>query len=239
MIDFLTELDTDILLAINGFRLKALDQFMFLLSSKLVWVPLYVVALVLVIRLYGWRSGLLIAAGAGLAVCLADQACSSLIRPLVERMRPSNPLNPVSSMVQLVNGYHGGRYGFPSCHAANTVAVALFLSMVFRYCRMIVLTLAVWVLLNCYSRMYLGVHYPGDIVAGALVGLLAGLIAYRVTFAAVSFIMHKKPEPLSGCEIRVKCGEGVFVVPDSALFMLTGLFTVVVLFAVSVAGYYC
>ena len=237
--DRLQELDTQLFLFFNGLNHQFVDPFMAAFSGRWIWVPLYVALAAVVVWRYGWKRGFVIIAMIGIAVGAADYISASIIRPVIQRMRPANLDNPLSDLVHVVSGYRGGRYGFPSCHAANTVAVALFLSMVFRYCRMIVLTLAVWVLLNCYSRMYLGVHYPGDIVAGALVGLLAGLIAYRVTFAAVSFIMHKKPEPLSGCEIRVKCGEGVSVVPDSALFMLTGLFTVVVLFAVSVAGYYC
>ena len=236
MIEAITELDTELLLAINGFRMPPLDQFFFLLSSKLVWIPFYAVILALVLRMYGWRSGLMIALGVGLAVCFADQACSSVIRPLVERMRPSNPLNPISPLVQLVNGYHGGRYGFPSCHAANTVAVAVFLSAVFRYRRLVVVTLLTWVVLNCYSRMYLGVHYPGDILVGALVGIVAGVAAYHLTIAVVRLIIHEKPEPSPYDAVCVNlCGSGI---PGPVLLMSAGLATVVVLLGVSLFGYY-
>lgn len=235
MIEIVTGFDTELLLTINGFRMPPLDQFFFLLSAKLVWVPFYAVMLAVIMHLYGWRSGLLLALGAGLAVLFADQTCSSLIRPLVERMRPSNPLNPISPLVYLVNGYHGGRYGFPSCHAANTVAVAVFLSAVFRYRRLIVATLVTWVVLNCYSRMYLGVHYPGDILAGSVVGVVAGLAAYWISMALLSRIMHKNPEPLpGGSVVMVKGRELSCSVP----VMAVGLITVVVLLVVSLVGFY-
>lgn len=95
-------------------------------------------------------------------------------------MRPSNPDNPLSAAVTVVNGYRGGRYGFPSCHAANTWALTALLIPVLRN-RLSTASLILWAVLNCWSRMYLGVHYPGDILAGTAVGIAAGLLVLSAT----------------------------------------------------------
>lgn len=180
MLQYLSELDTQIFLAINGFHFPAIDQFMKLISSRLIWVPLYAAILVLLFHRYGWKAALIVTAGAIVAVTLADQTCATLIRPMVERLRPSHPDNTLPGIVHLVDGYRGGRYGFPSCHAANTFALATFLSLMFRQRRLMIITLFVWALLNCWSRMYLGVHYPGDLLTGAVIGSVAGYISYHI-----------------------------------------------------------
>lgn len=104
----------------------------------------------------------------------------TLIRPEVCRLRPSNPENPLSEMVHIVGGYRGGSYGFPSCHAANSFALASFLTLLFAN-RKLSLFIFAWAVLNSYSRVYLGVHYPGDLLVGAIIGTAAGL---AMAFAA-------------------------------------------------------
>lgn len=115
-----------------------------------------------------------------LAITIADQVCATLIRPEVCRLRPSNPENPLSEMVHIVGGYRGGSYGFPSCHAANSFALASFLTLLFAN-RKLSLFIFAWAVLNSYSRVYLGVHYPGDLLVGAIIGTAAGM---AMAFAA-------------------------------------------------------
>lgn len=116
--------------------------------------------------------------------CVGDYdsrpVCATLIRPEVCRLRPSNPENPLSEMVHIVGGYRGGSYGFPSCHAANSFALASFLILLFAN-RKLSLFIFAWAVLNSYSRVYLGVHYPGDLLVGAIIGTAAGL---AMAFAA-------------------------------------------------------
>ena len=174
----LRTLDIDILLWINGHHNEWLDAMMWLISSAKTWIWLYLVLVLLLFREYrNWRFMLLILVGFGVAVGLSDWTCSGIIKPLVARLRPTH--EPTLDPLHLVMGYVGGRYGFCSSHAANTMCVTLLFSMLYRnnYATTGLLT---WVALNCYSRMYLGVHYPSDILAGLLIGSVWALVIWLV-----------------------------------------------------------
>lgn len=174
MIEFLIEIDNTLFLTLHHFfRGPAIDTIMWWISDRWIWVPMYFVILVWLIRNLGIRSAIIVLIAIILATVCADRVCDGLIRPMVERMRPSHPENPLSESVVLVNDYRGGAYGFPSCHAANTVMLATFLTLLCRRWSL-VLWIFSWAVLNCLSRIYLGVHYPGDILIGALVGAFFG-----------------------------------------------------------------
>lgn len=147
-----------------------LDSLMWIISALRTWLPLYVLLLCLIVYKYrSWRAVLLILCGFAVAVGLSDFLCSGVIKPLVCRLRPTH--EPAIPPLHLVNRYAGGLYGFCSSHAANTMACALLFSLLYRN-RTATLCLMTWVAANCYSRIYLGVHYPSDIMAGLLVGTL-------------------------------------------------------------------
>lgn len=179
LLRWLADADEAILLAINGYHTQFLDFVMWTLSGRLVWIPFYLLLVWLVFRRMGWKRGAICMTVIALMIAATDQACASLIRPAVERLRPSSEDNPLSSAIQLVNGYHGGRYGFPSCHAANTFALALFLSLLFHN-RAATICLFGWSIIVSYSRLYLGVHYPTDIIGGFMVGALFALMCYKL-----------------------------------------------------------
>lgn len=180
MIDWLNTIDTQVFLALNGLHAPYFDAFMKLFTGKWIWVPMYAAVLFAVVRNYRWRQTLAVLVCVALAITIADQVCATLIRPEVCRLRPSNPENPLSEMVHIVGGYRGGSYGFPSCHAANSFALASFLILLFAN-RKLSLFIFAWAVLNSYSRVYLGVHYPGDLLVGAIIGTAAGL---AMAFAA-------------------------------------------------------
>lgn len=170
MLETLQNIDSTVFLFFhNLFRSAFMDNAMWYVSDRWIWVPMYVAVCYWMSRRIGWRRAVVYALAIGLAVACADQLCATFIRPIVERLRPSNIMNPLSDSVTIVNEYRGGQYGFPSCHAANTFAFAVFMSIACRQ-RAVLTWMFVWVALNCFSRMYLGVHYPGDLIVGALVG---------------------------------------------------------------------
>lgn len=188
MIDQLLELNDRVLLTINGAHTGFLDSFMMIATNRWTWVPLYVAAFVYLIYRFGWLRAVSVLAVAGLTIAAVDQLCGSLIRDSLQILRPSNPDNPLSAQIQIVDGYRGGRYGFPSCHAANCTALMMVLGTVMRR-RWAWLVLAAYVLLNCYSRLYLGVHYPSDILAGGALGALIGYAMGRLAL----YIMGRLP----------------------------------------------
>lgn len=180
----IVDIDTSVFLAINGMHNTYFDYFMNMYSGKWVWIPMYVAIWYVMLRNFHWKVTLLCMVALALVITFADQVCASLIRPYVERFRPSRLENPLSELVHIVNGRRGGRYGFPSCHAANAFGLAFFLFFLFRK-RWLTFFMMAWALLMCYSRVYLGVHYPGDLLVGAIVGAIGAWIVYRL-FVKVS-----------------------------------------------------
>ncbi|MBQ8773028.1 MAG: phosphatase PAP2 family protein [Muribaculaceae bacterium] len=173
MIDFLIDIDTKVFLFLNDINMQLFYHFMMAFTGKAIWVPMYATILFILYRRFGWRVATCYVIGITIAITITDQVCASYIRPFVERLRPSNLANPISGEVHIVDGYRGGSYGFPSCHAANSFALATFLSLLFASRRFTIFILT-WAVLNSYSRLYLGVHYPGDLIVGGIVGAIVG-----------------------------------------------------------------
>ena len=177
MIDSLIELDKAIFLVFNSHHTLYFDQVMWVITGKMIWIPL-ILSFIYVFFKQGWKEALLAVLMVALTVLLCDQISSGICKPLFERFRPTHDPE-FSQYVTTVNGYLGGMYGFISSHAANAFGVAVFTSLIFRN-RLFAVSVLIWAMLSCYSRLYLGVHYPGDIIFGALVGALSGYVCYKI-----------------------------------------------------------
>lgn len=176
MIETLTSLDNQILLFFNGNHTPLLDEFMSLVTGKWIWIPFYVYLIDLLFKKLGPRKAAYALLAVTLAIVMADQICASVIRPWAGRLRPCNPDNPIFQYITLVKDIHPGGYSWPSCHAANTFALATLLSLVVRS-RGFAAFMFAWAVMVSVSRLYLGVHYPTDILSGAAFGSLFGYIA--------------------------------------------------------------
>ena len=174
MICDLIHIDQMWLLAINGAHCAWADTLFWWVSKLWVWIPLYALLIGLLFKQFGWKRGLIYTAALFVAVGLSDYISSGIIKHLVCRPRPTHE-PAIMDMVHTVNGYFGGKYGFVSSHAANTMSVAVLFSLLWQQKNNHGWWLLLYVALNCYSRMYLGVHYPGDIIGGLIVG---GLVAW-------------------------------------------------------------
>lgn len=171
-------IDSDIVIAVNGCNNAYLDELMWIISQPATWIPLYVLLLVLLwIKINDWRKMLIIIVGFAVAVGLSDIICSSILKPIVCRLRPTH--DPNMPMLHIVHKYRGGLYGFCSSHAANSMAVATLFSLLYQK-KTVTALLMVWVTVVCYSRIYLGVHYPTDILAGLAIGSLLAVLTWLV-----------------------------------------------------------
>ena len=178
MLEFITNIDTWLTLLLNGSDSVMLDTIAVTATKTSTWIPLGIVLLYALIRMKNWKNALLVILCIAIAITLADQMASGIFKPLVARLRPSH--NPeLQGVIDIVGDYRGGRYGFFSSHAANTCAVAVFLSLLFRK-RIFTIAICSWAMVNSWTRLYLGVHYVGDIMVGLIWGALVGWIVFRL-----------------------------------------------------------
>lgn len=170
--------DQQLLLWLNGSDSLFWDQMMWGITSTVAWLPAAVLLLYVLVKNNSMREVGLIVLFLALAILLADQFSSSFCKPFFARFRPAQDPQ-LMYMVDVVNGYRGGRYGFISSHAANTFAVCVFVSLLIRNVWM-TCSMFLWAALCSYSRIYLGVHYPGDIFFGMLWGVFVGGMTYMI-----------------------------------------------------------
>ncbi|MFA5820029.1 MAG: phosphatase PAP2 family protein, partial [Bacteroidales bacterium] len=172
----LERLDQQLFLFLNSLNSPFWDQVMHAISGKVIWVPLYL-AILIILGIKYKRKFLVILLFIILAATLADQT-SVLFKNLVQRLRPCHEPS-LEGLIHLVNGECGGKFGFVSSHAANSFNVAL-ISLLFIKKRWYTISIILWALVVGYSRIYLGVHYPGDVICGLLLGALIGWSIYKL-----------------------------------------------------------
>ena len=175
MLETLKNIDTQLFLAINSHHNAMFDSIMWFCSGKLSWLPFYILLLAYIIYKYRKQS-IFIILGIALMIAISDQISSGLIKNLVERLRPSHE-PALEGLIHFVNGYMGGKYGFVSSHAANSFALALFTSLIFRN-KIFTYSIFIWATVVAYSRIYLGVHYPGDVLGGIVVGTFSAILVF-------------------------------------------------------------
>ena len=210
--DYLIHIDQQWLLAINGWHSEWADILMWYISKSTTWLPLYALLVGLIVYRFGilspslCREGrrgssllrvLIILAGFAVAVGLSDFVSSGIIKPWVCRLRPTHEPE-LAGLIHLVNGYTGGLYGFVSSHAANTMACSLLFALLYRN-KYATVGLMLWVALNCYSRMYLGVHYPADIIGGLAIGALMATLTYVMVRRLVEHVDERSEGAGASC----------------------------------------
>jgi len=228
MLNVLYQIDKDILLFLNSFHSNFADNFTWIVTGKWVWVPLYCTIFYVIIKNLKLPVACLTITAFVLVIVYSDQLCATILRPLFHRMRPSNVENELSVFLHLVNGYRGGHYGFPSCHSANSFGLAFFMYYIFRNTR-VTFFIMLWAILNSYSRIYTGVHYPSDILGGLVVGFSGALIVYW---------LYRKVLSSSVCTERLQIAETEFLLNHSVSFKnLNFLIYIEILTIIAIAIY--
>ncbi|MCW3102772.1 MAG: bcrC [Bacteroidetes bacterium] len=186
IIDTIKGLDTQLFLFLNSRHNSFFDPIMFWASHRYFWIPLYVLFFALAWKHYG-KKVWLVALAAVLLIVLSDQISVHAFKNVFLRYRPCHNL-VIQDQVHLNDG-RGGMYGFISSHAANTFALAMFLCLLFRgKIKYFGLFVFIWATFVSYSRIYNGVHYPADVLGGAIVGMGIGIVVYKLFFYAASKI---------------------------------------------------
>ncbi len=164
----MNEFDTDLMLALNFDGGPVLDAIMWFASGIPNWIPLYLLVMFLIYRRFGWKYMLFALLFIGLGVGICDQVCN-LFKDNIAYLRPTR--TPLLEHLHTVNDYHGGLMGTVSGHASTSFCIFLLSSLMMRR-KWFTIMMLVYTLLTAYSRIYLGVHFPMQILFGIILGAL-------------------------------------------------------------------
>ncbi|MBQ4083494.1 MAG: phosphatase PAP2 family protein [Bacteroidaceae bacterium] len=209
----LVDIDRQVMLALNGSDSLYLDGVMKIYTSTAVWIPVAIVLLFIILKNNTWRGSLLAVLAVVSTIVVCDQLSSHFVKPLVGRLRPSHdPM--LLHLIDTFNSYRSGGYSFTSSHACNSFGVFTVIALIVRH-RALSLSLLFWALVNSFSRVYLGVHYPGDILCGALFGAAVGGIIYYL------YDFVRKRIDSSSSSITANYTSSGFLVSDVQLMVAT------------------
>ena len=196
VIEELLPLEREWFIALNGSESVWMDNLMWTVTGRFVWFPLFLLLLFFFFYKVPRKEALLTVVFFILLVVLCDQVSSGFLKPLFQRLRPTHHPD-FQYLVDIVNDYRGGRYGFVSGHATNSFGMATFLALLYKS-RLITFTTLFWAALNSYSRIYLGVHFISDIIGGLVLGCLLAFCLFALfRYLRRKWLFQKAPALLS------------------------------------------
>jgi undecaprenyl-diphosphatase len=175
-IEHILRVDQELLVFFNALGNEKWDFFWLNITNKYIWLPLYIILLFLIFKYYGWKKALFTVFIIALLITFTDQLVN-LIKDITQRIRPNND-ETIKNLIRVVK--NSSDFSFVSGHAANSFAVSIFVILSLKNYFKPIYFLLIWPLLFAYSRLYLGVHYPLDVLSGAFLGILIGIGFYKV-----------------------------------------------------------
>ena len=202
MMEWTLPYERSLFFALNGGLPSFLDKFMWIVTGKLPWVFLLSIYLILLFYKKNWKDALLLILFIAITITLCDQITSGFLKPLVARFRPTHHPDFATNVI-VSHGYRGGRYGFASSHAANFFGFAVFTSLFLKK-RLYTVSMLCCALLVSYTRIYLGVHFPTDVLAGAIIGILSAYFAWFFYTRAKKFLVARQKLPVDRYSLSSK-----------------------------------
>lgn len=187
MLEIIEKADQNAFLFLNGKFSHFSDQVWLAITNGITWIPLYIFLLLIIIKKFR-KEALWIIGGLALVILASDQFTSTFMKPFFERLRPCH--DPYLSQFVHIAKSCGGQFGFASSHAANTFGVATYLWLILKHYVPAIWLMFLWSALVAFSRIMIGVHYPGDILVGAFVGISFGWIFFKITTRSYLRVTH-------------------------------------------------
>lgn len=212
--NILIDIDKYLLLALNGSDSLFWDGCMKIYTTIAIWIPLLLLLMYILIKNNSFKDFLLLVLVIAAVVGCTDLISSGICKPFFERWRPTYDPE-IMYLVDVVDEIRGGKYGFTSSHAANSFGIATFLLLLVKN-RALTVSMIIWAVMNAFTRIYLGVHYPGDIIAGTLIGVVVGWGAYKL----YRYIMTRQKHNKHRDWISSQYTKSGYLVSDIYLFLL-------------------
>lgn len=191
-LDKIIQYDKELLVFLNGLGSENWDAFWMFITNQFSWLPLYVLFLVLIFKALGWKKGLALVLLTAVLVTFSDQL-TVFIKNYTERLRPNRDPE-INQIIRIVK--NNKSFSFLSGHATTSTAISLFMHLTLKKYYKYTILFFIWPILFAYSRIYIGVHFPIDVTAGALLGLLIGFVFYKLSLKLLMKIDDKKTETM-------------------------------------------
>jgi undecaprenyl-diphosphatase len=191
LLDKIIQYDKDLLVYLNGLGTENWDGFWLLITNQLSWIPLYLIFLYMIFRSFGWKKGLGLLLLTAVMITFSDQF-TVFMKNYFERLRPNRDPS-INEIIRILK--NNSSFSFVSGHATTSMAVSLFMYLRLHKYYPYTGFFFIWPLLFAYSRMYIGVHFPLDVIAGALIGILIGFSFYKLSSPMLAWIDKKSKQP--------------------------------------------